>query len=189
MHYDADAYYPLGCHLPPSDLGATASYDLVRGELRAFGAGCHGYVATASVTVADSLRLSAPTGSGPITFQAVLAVSGEGNAPAVDPSDSHLTDAYFALSTTERAPWLHLGLHGVVSAEADVALVLHPNEAVALFYRLELDLDGNGTRANAAAHLEFRGLPPGYSISSCGGYPLNVGIAPVSWARTKLLYR
>jgi hypothetical protein len=169
---------------PPHSLGAWASCDLTRGEIRVRTAGCNKGWGEVTTFARDLFRLSGPDAADLVSFQAVLSVTGTA-------SRLETAGGYWTISAheTPMVQWPHLDLDGPVSSELTLPLACRSGESFPLFYSVYVGSGGNGGAANVVVSFVFRGLPPGYSITSCAGYSTPTGIAATSWAHVKELYR
>jgi hypothetical protein len=120
------------------------------------------------VLAADKFHVVGPATDVPLQFTARLGCAG------TEYSNGNLREGY----------------SGAVSTGMDVTVALSHlvGEEFILLYgaRAVSDLYDS---SSIACDLVFEGLPAGYSIASCAGYPSPVGVRSVTWGMLKNLYR
>lgn len=155
-------------------------YDLPHGRLEATVEQLALSNCSSAVLAHDTFRLVGPPGPS-VSFEAVLQVE-------CTVTDSGSATAAIFGSSTQIANFLVSG-----NVELVQPLAVDPNTAFPLQYavvaRTWRIMDSGHGRAGITGDLRFRGVPAGYTITSCNGYDLPVPTAATSWGRLKAHYR
>ena len=143
---------------------------------------------------ADDYVLSGPASPTPITFQAILHVTGSANTTCRP--DCSQPGCPLVCSTGSASAYLKEGAQTssyslTGGPSADLTLTL--SKGVGEPFRLDMYLHANAVCngfGHATSHLTFA-LPPGYGVASCYGYaaPVATPASRLSWGRLKTVYR
>jgi hypothetical protein len=144
---------------------------------------------------ADLFTLVGPASSNPVTFQAVLHVSGTAH-----PGCSVYCDPFYGCSTTCADGAVYASFQeGSQTAVAPSSPSINTNLVLSLSKnageQFRLDVYLRAVAACNAGTVESYALsfivPPGYIVTSCYGFvmPLPVAAEQTSWGRLKVLYR
>ena len=167
------------CLDPPGAYEGRGRYSLALGTIRADAYSCYTTTAAASVVSRDRFRLVGPSGGGPIAFEARLYVNG-GATPygSVSAGISELGGDSRSASDFPNGGF-------------NETLVLPLSHVVGEEFELALNASATASQTGyALGNLSFV-LPPGYGVTSCGGFTGDgaVSIRRMTWGALKLGFR
>ena len=167
------------CLDPPGAYESRGRYSLPLGTIRADAHSCYTATAASNVVSRDRFRLVGPSGGGPIAFEARLYVNG-GATPygSVSAGISELGGDSRSASDVPYGGF-------------DETLVLVLSHVVGDEFELALNASATASESGyALGNLSFA-LPPGYGVTSCGGFTGDgaVGIQRTNWGALKIRYR
>lgn len=171
---------------------ARARYNLITGT-----AAGSGGAANATIWITDMFTVNGPTAGTPISFTATLRFTG-GLSVSCDGEHHSFCSLLFregASNARSFSAYLYGNLDYCeqTSIAFDSTLVLNINRTVGETFPIRIEIsagqESHGGGGGLSTVLEFSGLPPGTSISSCQGYLQESPIptVPSTWSSIKSL--